>query len=433
MRLEFSRGFDIMAVRLNRPGTEQTDSGETVSVQLYRKPVSFSIMQERFRVRYSFSNSGLPWLINGGSMKKNVFIVLMLMLCMLSLGLAETAQIEELPITTEYRWFVNQYRNVRTVKVSYYDNVYANNHGTYGLTPFAASVPSEYFVKDQNGVLAVAPIVNDITDAMRIRLFGADIGETALLYGQYCERIRGKKGKIGFSGIHEGIDFVSFKGLPIHTIMDGEVTRAGDRNGTVGVYNEEYDVTLLYLHCQKICVKRGMKVKAGDIIAQEGGKGIYAGYENNVSYARAGIRHVHTSHYTHVEMRYGRHTSSNKYRNTKLESDCPYPVMQKVLGVTPSGREPVTEAAVLEAERLRMEAEAAARAEAAAAAAAAAAAMATPVVTPEPTPEILIVDQLPGAPAQGYGFDPTSSPSPTPVPAAVSQPVVENTLPPTSL
>ena len=165
-------------------------------------------------------------------------------------------------------------------------------------------------------------------------------------------------------------------------------------------------------------------MKAGDIIAQEGGKGIYAGYENNVSYARAGIRHVNTSHYTHVEMRNGRHTSSNKYRNTKLESDCPYAVMQKALGVTESGREPVTEAAVLEAERLRAEAEAAARAEAAA--------MATPVPTPEPTPEILIVDQLPGAPAEGYGFDPaTSEPEATPAPS--SQPVVESTLPPTSI
>ena len=362
-------------------------------------------------------------------MKKNVFVVLLaLMLTMCSLCMAESAGTEELPVTTEYRWFVNQYRNVRTVKVSYYDNVYANNHGTYGLTPFASTVPQEYFVKDANGTLAVAPIVNDITDAMRVRLFGADIGETALLYGQYCERIRGKKGKVGFSGIHEGIDFVSFKGLPIHSILDGVVTRAGDRNGTVGVYNEEYDITLLYLHCQKINVKRGMEIKAGDIIAQEGGKGIYAGYENNVSYARAGIRHVNTSHYTHVEMRNGRHTSSNKYRNTKLESDCPYAVMQKALGVTESGREPVTEAAVLEAERLRAEAEAAARAEAAAAAAA----MATPVPTPEPTPEILIVDQIPGAPAAGYGFDSaTSGPVATPVPS--SQPVVESTLPPTSI
>ena len=63
---------------------------------------------------------------------------------------------------------------------------------------------------------------------------------------------------------------------------------------------------------------------------------------------------------------------------------------------------------------------------------AAAAAMATPVPTPEPTPEILIVDQLPGVPAEGYGFDPvTSEPEATPAPS--SQPVVESTLPPTSI
>lgn len=73
------------------------------------------------------------------------------------------------------------------------------------------------------------------------------------------------------------------------------------------------------------------------------------------------------THYTHVELRKGRHTSSSPYRDTVLTSDCPYAVMQQALGVMESGRQPVTAAAVQQAQRMREEAEAKAKAEAEAA------------------------------------------------------------------
>ena len=173
-------------------------------------------------------------------------------------------------VVTEYRWFVNSYKNVRTCKVTYYDNVYAYNHGEWGLTPFDSTVPAEYFVRDEDGNFALAPIVLDITDAMRTALYGSDIGETALYYGQYCDRIRGNGGKVGFSGVHEGIDFICEPGAALHAIIGGEVTRAGDSNGTVGIYNAELDVTVLYLHCEDIAVRRGDVVEAGTPIAVEG-------------------------------------------------------------------------------------------------------------------------------------------------------------------
>lgn len=312
-------------------------------------------------------------------------------------------------LTTQSRWFVNQYRYTRTRKVTYYDDVYAVNHGKYDLTPFADTVPAEYFVMDSSGTLAVAPIVLDITDAMRERLYGGDLGETAMFYGQYCERIKDKSGRIGFSGIHEGIDFVNEPGAPLHAILGGEVTRAGDSNGTVGIYNEEYGVTLLYLHCEKINVRRGDVVEAGAAIAVEGNK-------------NSG------SDYTHVEMRYGRHTSSSAYRDTVLTSDCPYAVLQAALGVIESGRQPVTAAAVLEAQRMREEAEAAAKAAAEAEAAAEAAAKAAAEAEQNKEPEIELLDGLPAA-QQGYGFGgSTAEPESTPVPEA--GPVVDATLPP---
>lgn len=377
---------------------------------------------------------------------------------------------ETIQVTREYRWFVNEYRYTRGVTVEYYDNVFAVNHGVYGLTPFASTVPKEYFVSDETGAYAVAPLVEDITGAMRVRLYGGDLGQTAMYYGQYCERIRDKADRIGFSGIHEGIDFVYQAGAPLHAILGGEVTRAGDSNGTVGIYNEEYGITLLYLHCENIEVRRGDVVEAGEKIAKEGKK-------------NSG------SAYTHVEMRYGRHTSSSPYRDTSLTSDCPYAVMQQALGVTQSERKVITYAgtqrqlaqsrlvavgaeqarvaveaelerqrlaAEAEAERLRLEAEAAAaaaaeaerqRLEAEAAAAAEAerlrleaeaeaerlrqeaeaaakaeeerlAAEEAAREEEEEMPELIDSDSLPGA-QDGYGFAESTA---TPVPQATLPP-----------
>lgn len=318
---------------------------------------------------------------------------------------------------TEYRYFTNQYRYTRTRKVTYYDNVYAVNHGNYDLTPFADVVPAEYFIEDEQGYLAPAPIVLDITNAMRMRLYNGDVGEVALLYGQYCERIRDKGGRLAFTGIHEGIDFVNLPGTKLYTIMDGEVTRAGDSNGTVAVYNEFYNVTILYLHCENIQVKRGDKLMAGVYFADEGSVGS-------------------GSSYAHVEMRTGRHTTSNKYRDTAVDSDCPYALMQVVLGVVPSGEQPLTYAeyakamterkaaeqaaadaakkAADNAERLRLEAEAKAKAER----------EATATPAPTATPAVELVDVLPGSQDGGYGFGATPEPTPT------AAPQVEATLPP---
>lgn len=302
-----------------------------------------------------------------------------------------------LEITEEYRWFISQYNYIRGRTVRYYDDVYAYNHGDYYLTPFDSHVPEEYLTVDASGTYAVAPIVLDITDAMRAALYGGDVGEVSMLYGQYCERRGDGHGRTGFTGVHEGIDFTHEPEAALFAILGGEVTRAGDSNGTVAVYNAEYDVTVLYLHCEEIEVRRGDMIEAGAYIAQEGKKGS-------------------DGTYTHVEMRTGRHTTSNPYRNTILESDCPYPVMQAALNVVPSGRQPVTAAAVREAQRMREEAEAAARAEAEAAA---------KQEQEAAEPEIELIDVLPSTGA-GYGFaESTPAPEATAVPEATLPPAAK--------
>ena len=314
-------------------------------------------------------------------MKKILAAALVLMSLLMTFGALADGADKNLPegVVSEYRWFVNEYKTVRGRTVTYYKDVYAYNHGDWGLTPFDSTVPAEYFVKDDQGTFAIAPIVLDVTDAMRYALYGGDHGETALYYGQYCDRIRGTKGRVGFSGVHEGIDFIYEPGAPLFAIIGGEVTRAGDSNGTVAIYNKEMDITLLYLHCEKISVRRGDQIEAGEPFAVEGNR-------------NSG------SDYTHVELRTGRHTTSNKYRDTFLQSDCPYAYMQKALNVVESGRQPQTAAAVNQAQRMREEAEAAARAAAEAQAAA----------EEEAENEIELIDQLPGTKA-GYGFDEADS------------------------
>lgn len=314
---------------------------------------------------------------------------------------AETALPEG--VVKEYRWFVNQYKTVRGRTVTYYKDVYAYNHGDWGLTPFDSTVPAEYFVKDEEGTFAIAPVVLDVTDAMRTALYGGDHGETALYYGQYCDRIRGTANRVGFSGVHEGVDFKFEPGAPLFAMIGGEVTRAGDSNGTVAIYNAEMDVTLLYLHCEEIAVRRGDVVEAGQQVGVEGNK-------------NSG------SDYTHVEMRTGRHTTSNTYRDTKVESACPYPYMKKALNVTESGRQPQTAAAVAQAQRMREEAEAAARAEAEAQAAA---------EQEEAEETIELVDQLPGT-KEGFGFGEETVNEETDAQDEVTNAAPEATLPPSN-
>ena len=84
-------------------------------------------------------------------------------------------------------------------KVEYYDNVYCYNHTQYVYTPFASDVPAEYFVVDETGCLAIAPIVLDITDAMR---------ELAVTKGMTACDFEGKRYDIGskFGFLQANID-----------------------------------------------------------------------------------------------------------------------------------------------------------------------------------------------------------------------------------
>lgn len=304
---------------------------------------------------------------------------------------------DDAPTTTkDYVSFVFA-RALREKKVTFYKDVYAYNHSEYVLQPFDAAVPDRFFVKDGTGRYALAPLVLDVVDAMRLKLYGGDIGKVALFYGQYTEKVRSSNKRWGYSGIHEGIDFIAARGQALYAILGGEVLRTGkDKDGTIAIYNEEFNATVLYLHTKDVEVKRGAKIEAGTLIGHEGNKG-------------AG------DSYTHIEVRFGRHTSPSPYRNAELESDLPYDFFYRALSVVDSGREPVTAAAVLEAEQMRLAAEAEAQ-KAREEAEAAANALANP--TPTPAPEIVVQEEGKEEVPPNFGF---ADSTPTPVP----------TLPPT--
>ncbi len=92
---------------------------------------------------------------------------------------------------------------------------------------------------------------------------------------------------------HAGIDIAAPKGTNIYSAFDGEVIEADyDKwNGNYLKINHDNDIMTVYCHCEKLNVKKGQKIRAGEVIASVGSTGSSTGphlhFElriNNVSY-----------------------------------------------------------------------------------------------------------------------------------------------------
>jgi len=78
---------------------------------------------------------------------------------------------------------------------------------------------------------------------------------------------------------HLGVDFGAPTGTPIRAVADGTVTTAG-RNGGHGNYvalDHEGPYATSYSHLSSISVKRGQKVRQGDVIGRVGATGLATG------------------------------------------------------------------------------------------------------------------------------------------------------------
>jgi len=79
---------------------------------------------------------------------------------------------------------------------------------------------------------------------------------------------------------HYGIDFTAPRGTNIYATGDGKVKEAKRARGGYGnqiVIDHGYGYTTLYAHLQKIKVRRGQKVKRGQIIGTVGNTGLSMG------------------------------------------------------------------------------------------------------------------------------------------------------------
>jgi len=75
---------------------------------------------------------------------------------------------------------------------------------------------------------------------------------------------------------HEGIDFTAATGTPIYATGDGVVAEADYNSGGYGnkiTINHGYSYETVYAHLSKIKVKKGQKVKRGEIIGLMGNTG----------------------------------------------------------------------------------------------------------------------------------------------------------------
>lgn len=80
--------------------------------------------------------------------------------------------------------------------------------------------------------------------------------------------------------MHYGMDFTAKTGTPIYATGDGIVKHAGRKANGFGkhvVINHGYGYETLYAHMSKVAVKKGQKVKRGQVIGYVGNTGLSAG------------------------------------------------------------------------------------------------------------------------------------------------------------
>ena len=97
--------------------------------------------------------------------------------------------------------------------------------------------------------------------------------ENAIITGVYgSQRILNGKPKWP----HYGLDFAADEGTKIKAMLDGTVTLAESdlfyTGGTL-IFDHGHGISTLYMHMEKILVKKGQKVKQGDVIGTVGSTG----------------------------------------------------------------------------------------------------------------------------------------------------------------
>ena len=76
--------------------------------------------------------------------------------------------------------------------------------------------------------------------------------------------------------MHKGLDFSAPRNTPIYAASNGTITRADSRSSGYGKHiriNHGYGYQTIYAHLDSYNVKRGQRVKKGDVIGYVGNSG----------------------------------------------------------------------------------------------------------------------------------------------------------------
>jgi murein DD-endopeptidase MepM/ murein hydrolase activator NlpD len=119
----------------------------------------------------------------------------------------------------------------------------------------------EYF--DRKGQSARKPLLKTPIDGARL----------SSRYGRRDHPI------LGYTRLHQGIDFAAPAGTPIHAAGDGLVQMAG-HNGNYGLYvrlRHNGSLTTAYAHLSRIAVRSGQRLRQGQVVGYVGSSGLSSG------------------------------------------------------------------------------------------------------------------------------------------------------------
>jgi murein DD-endopeptidase MepM/ murein hydrolase activator NlpD len=142
-----------------------------------------------------------------------------------------------------------------------------------GLEEKKVTPPEEVYerIKRENKWIGEARAIN--SDLIFFKNKFINPLEDAIVTGVYgSQRILNGKPKWP----HYGIDFAANKGTEIKAMLDGVVTLAEPdlfyTGGTL-IFDHGHGISTLYMHMEKLSVKKGQKVKQGEIIGTVGSTG----------------------------------------------------------------------------------------------------------------------------------------------------------------
>jgi len=159
-----------------------------------------------------------------------------------------------------------------------------------GLEEKMVTPPEEVYerIKKDNKLIAIARAIDTNLDFFKDKFIMPV--DDAIITGVYgSQRILNGKPKWP----HYGLDFAKEEGAPIKAMLNGTVTLAEPdlyyTGGTL-IFDHGHGISTLYMHLNEIFVKKGQKVKQGEIIGTVGATGRATGAHLDVRLNWFGVR-----------------------------------------------------------------------------------------------------------------------------------------------